>query len=62
MTEGIQLPYNNAIKALEPEVAYTYLGIEEGDRTEHHKTKFRIQKEYKRINLALKSELSERTR
>ena len=44
-TEGIQLPENNVIQELEPEATYTYIGLEGGYRTGHHKLKVRIQKE-----------------
>ena len=47
------------IQDLEPEATYAYLGIEEGDGTDHHKMKAKIQKEHKRrIRLILKSELN----
>ena len=52
--EGIQLNDNKVIQDLEPEVTYTYLGMEEGNGTDHHKMKAKIQKEYKgRIRLVL---------
>ena len=54
MTGGTQLERDNFIQELEPEVIYTYLGIEEERSTGHHKMKAKIQKEYKkRIKLVL---------
>ena len=59
--EGIQLNDNKVIQGLEPEATYTYLSMEEGDGTDHHKMKAKIQKEYKRrIRLVLKLELNTR--
>ena len=62
-SEGIQLNDNRVTEDLEPEATYTYLGIEEGKGTDHHKMKARIQKEYKRIiRLVLKSEINARNK
>ena len=47
-TEGIQLPDTSVIQELEPEATYIYLFIEKGNRTEHHKMKVKIQKEYEK--------------
>ena len=61
-TDGIEID-NQVIQELEPEATYTYLGIEEGDGTEHHKMKLKIRKEYKRrIRLVMKSELNARNK
>ena len=61
--EGIQLNDNKAIQDLEPEATYTNLGMEEGNCTDHHKMKAKIQKEYKRrIRLVLKSEVNARNK
>ena len=61
--EWIQLNDNKVIHDLEPEATYTYLGMEEGNITNHHKMKAKIQKEYKRnIRLVLKSELNPRNK
>ena len=41
---------------LEPEATYNCLGMEDGNGSDHHKMKAKIQKEYKRrISLVLKS-------
>ena len=62
-TDGIQLENHQVIQELEPEGTYTYLGIDEGDGTEHHKMKNKIRKEYKRrIRLVMKSELNARNK
>ena len=54
-TEGIKLADNSVKQKLERETTYTYLGIEKGDGTEHHKMKVKTQKEYKRrIKLVFK--------
>ena len=59
LTGGTQLGRDNVMQELESEITYTYLGIEEGEGTEHHKMKASIQKKYKRrIKLVLKSELN----
>ena len=56
--EGIQLNDNKVIQDLESETTCTYLGMEVGNGTDHHKMKAKIQKDYKRrIRLVLKSEL-----
>ena len=48
------------IQELEPESAYTYQGIDEGDGTEHHKMKNKVRK--RRIRLVMKSELNARNK
>ena len=48
---------------LEPEATYNCLGMEDGNGSDHHKMKAKIQKEYKRrISLVLKSELNARNK
>ena len=42
--EGIQLNDIKVIQDQEPEATYTYLGMEEGDGTNWHKMKAKIQK------------------
>ena len=61
--ERIQLNDNKVIQDPEPKATYTYLGMEEGNGTDHHKMKAKIQKEYKRrIRLVFKSELNARNK
>ena len=62
-SEGIELDNHQVIKELEPEAAYTYQGIDEGDGTDHQGMKVKIRKEYKRrLKLILKSELNARNK
>ena len=51
------------IQDLDQAETYMYLGMEEGERVQHHKMKVKIRKEYKRkIKLVLKSELNARNK
>lgn len=57
--ENITLDVDTAIQDLEQEGAYKYPGINEGDGIQDAKMKKKTQKEYyRRIRLALKSELN----
>ena len=60
--EGIQLNDNKVIQDLKPEATYTYLGIDEGDGTDHHKMKARSRESMRRIRLVLKPELNARNK
>ena len=61
--EGIQGNYKKVKQDLEPEATYNCLGMEDGNGSDHHKMKAKIQKEYKRrISLVLKSELNARNK
>ena len=61
--EGIPLNDNQVIQDLDQAETYKYLGMEEGEGTQHHKIKITIRKEYKRrIKLVLKSELNARNK
>ena len=61
--EGIPLNDNQVIQDLGQAETYKYLGMEEGERVQHHKMKVNIRKEYKRrIKLVLKSELNARNK
>ena len=54
---------NQVIQDLDHAETYKYLGMEEGERVQHHKMKVKIRKEYKRrIMLVLKSELNARNK
>ena len=61
--EGIQGNNKKVKQDLEPEATYNCLGMEDGNGSDHHKMKAKIQKEYKRrIRLVLKSELNARNK
>ena len=45
--EGIPLNDNQVIQGLYQAETYKYLGMEEGERVQHHKMKVKIRKEYK---------------
>ena len=61
--EGISLIDNQVIQYLDQAETYKYLGMEEGEGIQHHKTKVKIRKEFKRrIKLVLKSELNARNK
>ena len=63
MSERIQLDRANVIQEFKSKTTYAYPDIEEGEDTEHHKMKAKIQKEYKRsIKLVFKSELIARNK
>ena len=58
-TSNIVLNQDTAIKELDQEGTYKYLGINEGDGIQHSKMKEKIRKEYyRRIRMVLKSELN----
>ena len=58
-TENIELDVGTTIQDLEQKGTYNYLGVNEGDGTQHAKMKENIWKEYySRIRLVLKSELN----
>ena len=58
-TSNIVLNQDTAIKELDQEGTYKYLGINEGDGIHHSKVKEKIRKEYyRRIRVVLKSELN----
>ena len=61
--EGIPLNDNQVIKDLNQAETYKFLGMEDGEKVQHHKMKVKIRKEYKRkIKLVLKSELNARSK
>ena len=61
--EGIPLDDAQVIQDLDHAETHKYLGMEEGERVQHHKMKVKIRKEYKRrITLVLKSELNARNK
>ena len=58
-TSNIVLNQDTAIKELDQEGTYKYLGINEGDGMQHSKMKEKFRKEYyRRIRMVLKSELN----
>ena len=58
-TSNIVLNQDTAIKELDQEGTYKYLGINEGDSIQHSKMKEKVRKEYyRRIRMVLKSELN----
>ena len=58
-TSNIVLNQDTAIKELDQEGTYKYLGINEGDDIQHSKMKEKIPKEYyRRIRMVLKSGLN----
>ena len=58
-TSNIVLNQDTAIKELDQEGTYKYLGINEGDGIQHSKRKEKIRKEYyRRTRMVLKSELN----
>ena len=58
-TSNVVLNQDTAIKELDQEGTYKYLGINEGDGIQHSKMKEKIRKEYfRRIRMVLKSELN----
>ena len=55
--------YQRKTKELDQEETYKYLGIEEGDGTQHGKMKGKIIKEcYRRVRAVLQSELNARNK
>ena len=62
-TSSINLDIDTAIRDLDPEETYRYLGVNEGDGINHASTKEKIRKEYyQRIRLVLKTELNSKNR
>ena len=58
-TTSINLDIDNAIRDLDPEESYRYLGVNEGDGINHVSMKEKIRKEYyRRIRLVLKTKLN----
>ena len=58
-TSNIVLNQDTAVKELDQEGAFKYLGINEGDSVHHSKMKGKIRKEYyRRIRMVLKSKLN----
>ena len=58
-TSSINLDVNTAIRDLDPEETYRYLGVNEGDGINHASMKEKIRKKYyRRIRLVLKIELN----
>ena len=58
-TSSINLDIDAAIRDLDPEETYKYLGVNEGDGINHASVKEKISKEYyRRIKLVLKTELN----
>ena len=62
-TSSINLDIDTAIRDLDPEETYKYLGVNEGDGINHASMKEKIRKEYnQRIRLVLKSEVNSKNR
>ena len=62
-TSSINLDIDAAIRDLDPEETYKYLGVNEGDGINHASMKEKIRKEYyRRIRLVLKTELNSKNR
>ena len=62
-TSSINLDIDTAIRDLEPEETYKYLGVNEGDGINHASMKEKIRKEYyRRIRLVLKTKLNSKNR
>ena len=62
-TSSINLDIDTAIRDLEPEDTYKYLGVNEGDGINHASMKEKIRKEYyRRIRLVLKTKLNSKNR
>ena len=62
-TSSINLDIDTAIRDLDPEETYKYLGVNEGDGINHASMKEKIRKEYyRRIRLVLKTELNSKNR
>lgn len=62
-SDSIIVDLETAIKELDPESSYKYLGVNEGDGIEHASMKEKIRKEYyRRIRLVLKTELNSKNR
>ena len=62
-TSSINLDIDTAIRDLDPQETYRYLGVNEGDGIKHASTKEKIRKEYyQRIRLVLKTELNSKNR
>ena len=58
-TSSINLDIDTAIRDLDPEEAYKYLGVNQGDGINHTSMKEKIRNEYyRRIRLVLKTELN----
>ena len=58
-TLSINLDIDTAIRDLDPDETYKYLGVNEGDGINHASMKEKIRKEYyRRIRLVLKTELN----
>ena len=62
-TSSINLDIDTAVRDLDPEETYKYLGVNEGDGINHASMKEKIRKEYyRRIRLVLKTELNSKNR
>ena len=62
-TSNISLDFETKIRELDPEEAYRYLGVNEGDGINHATMKEKVRREYyRRIRLVMKTELNSKNR